>query len=312
MPNFQGAELRISSGNKSLDIICDNIQSTNISYQNNRQETIYLGNYNPELNKPIINFTPIQLSFSYLKTNNNLIEENLGLLNLSGCFINLVSNNNINDYSSRDYKLLFRPPNTQNYNGQINLYSGYLSQYNLSANVGNPLACAVTIEALDIESLANNSGQIQITGKQIISPESTLITGINFSGLGISGLQIQSFSLNLSIQRNNSFVLGQKFPQKTIVQTNGQIQINGFLNNISQLAKLSTINQNSPENNIILNLKNNCSTEIFSTITIQKPYLDSKQISNQVGNFANVSLNFLVKPTIRPMEWSGENIIISN
>ncbi len=312
MPNFQGAELRISSGNKSLDIICDNIQSTNISYQNNRQETIYLGNYNPELNKPIINFTPIQLSFSYLKTNNNLIEENLGLLNLSGCFINLVSNNNINDYSSRDYKLLFRPPNTQNYNGQINLYSGYLSQYNLSANVGNPLACAVTIEALDIESLANNSGQIQITGKQIISPESTLITGINFSGLGISGLQIQSFSLNLSIQRNNSFVLGQKFPQKTIVQTNGQIQINGFLNNISQLAKLSTINQNSPENNIVLNLKNNCSTGNFSTITIQKPYLDSKQISNQVGNFANVSLNFLVKPTIRPMEWSGENIIISN
>lgn len=312
MPNFQGAELRISSGNKSLDIICDNIQSTNISYQNNRQETTYLGNYNPELNKPIINFTPVQLSFSYLKTNNNLIEENLGLLNPSGCFINLVANNNLNDYSSRDYKLLFRPPNTQNYNGQINLYSGYLSQYNLAANIGNPLTCAVTIEALDIESLANNSGQIQITGKQIISPESTLITGINFSGFGISGLQIQSFSLNLSIQRNNSFVLGQKFPQKTIVQTNGQIQINGFLNNISQLAKLSTINQNSPENNIILNLKNNCSTEIFSTITIQKPYLDSKQISNQVGNFANVSLNFLVKPTIRPMEWSGENIIISN
>lgn len=312
MPNFQGAELRISSGNKSLDIICDNIQSTNISYQNNRQETTYLGNYNPELNKPIINFTPVQLSFSYLKTNNNLIEENLGLLNPSGCFINLVANNNLNDYSSRDYKLLFRPPNTQNYNGQINLYSGYLSQYNLAANIGNPLTCAVTIEALDIESLANNSGQIQITSKQIISPESTLITGINFSGFGISGLQIQSFSLNLSIQRNNSFVLGQKFPQKTIVQTNGQIQINGFLNNISQLAKLSTINQNSPENNIVLNLKNNCENGIFSTIIIQKPYLDSKQISNQVGNFANVSLNFLTKPTIKPMEYSGENIIISN
>ena len=312
MPNFQGAELRISSGNKSLDIICDNIQNTNISYQNNRQETTYLGNYNPELNKPIINFTPIQLSFSYLKTNNNLIEENLGLLNSSGCFINLVSNNNINDYSSRDYKLLFRPPNTQNYNGQINLYSGYLSQYNLAANVGNPLTCAVTIEALDIESLNNTSGQVQITGKQIISPESTLITGINFSGFGISGFQIQSFSLNLTVQRNNSFILGQKFPQKTIVQTNGQIQINGFLNNISQLSKLSNIDQSSPENNIVLNLKHNCSTGNFSTVIIQKPYLDSKQISNQVGNFANLSLNFLVKPTIRPMEWSGENIIISN
>ena len=83
MPNFQGAELRISSGNKSLDIICDNIQSTNISYQNNRQETTYLGNYNPELNKPIINFTPVQLSFSYLKMN----EASLNYLSLGpkGC-----------------------------------------------------------------------------------------------------------------------------------------------------------------------------------------------------------------------------------
>lgn len=305
---FQGSELQIFSGNNGYHS-CENIQSLNISFQNNRQETIYLGNFNAESKKPIINYTPIQLSFSYIKPITNEIEKNLGLLNPSGCFINLIANNNINDYSSRDYKILFRPPNKQIYNGQINIYSGYLNQYNLSANVGAPITCSVNIDVLDMQSCANNSGQSIIPNSQIISPENVIITGINFSGMGISGLQIQNFSLNLNIQRNNSFQINKKFPEKAIIQTNCTLQIGGFLNNITEINRLSEIDQGNPINDIYINFKNNCSNSGIMNILIRKPYLESKQISNQVGNLANVSLNFLVKPTIKLNEISGENII---
>lgn len=308
---LQGSELLILSGSGLNNINCDNIQSVSLSFQNNRQETTYLGNYNPEESKQIINYSPTQISFSYFKADNNKIEENLGLLNPSGCFINLVSYNNVNDYSSRNYKILFRPPNTQTYNGQINLYSGCLTQYNISANIGSPVSCSVTSECLDTESFLNNSGQSGINDAKIVIPEGVQLTGINFSGFGISGLQIQSIGLSLSIQRNNSFVLGQKFPERTIVQTNGRLEINGFLNNITQLNKLSTIDQSSPSNNIYLSLLDSCSNSGILNILIQKPYLDSKQITNQVGNFANVSLSFSIHPTIKPSEISGENVIFS-
>lgn len=311
MPNiFQGSELQIASGISGF-FSCEKIQSLNISLQNNRQETTYLGNFNSEQKKPIINYTPVQLSFSYIKPVSNQIEENLGLLNPSGCFINLIANNNINNYSSRDYKILFRPPNKQIYNGQINLYSGYLSQYSLSANVGAPITCSVNAECLDTQSFFNNSGQSTIQNSRIAIPEGLTITGINFSGMGISGLQIQNFSLNLTIQRNNSFQIGKKFPEKTIVQTNGNIQIGGFLNNITEINKLSEIDSGSPIDDIYINIKDSCSNSGIMSILVRKPYLESKQISNQVGNLANTSLNFSVKPTIKLNEISGENLIFN-
>lgn len=305
----QGTELRISSGNKSIDYTLSNIQSVGIVNQYQRQEVTYLGKYASEQNKPIVNYTPINLSYSYYKSD-NLIEEQLGLLNPSGCFINLVANNNVNDYSTRDYKILYRPNNSQNYAGQINLYSGVLSNYSLNATVGTPISCSVTTECLDIDSIENKTVQSGINAKNIISSEGFILTGINFSGFGISGFQINSVSLSLSVQRNNSFEIGKRFPSKTIVDTNASIQINGLLNNITSIERLSDINNDMPySGNLVISINDNCSNTNISNILIKNPYIVSRNISNQVGNFANVGLEFYVKPTIRSEEYLESNVI---
>ncbi len=311
MINLQGSELRFSSGDKSDDIICNNVQSISLNYSNQRLQTTYLGNYNSESKKPIINYTPIQLGFSYLKSDNNEIEKNLGLFNASGCCINLVDSNNPDCYGTRNYKSLYRPANSKNYAGQINLYSGAINQYTLNATIGSPISCSVSTEFLDMESVNNNSTQVSIPDNLILGGENISITGINFSGFGISGLQIQNISLNIGIQRTSSFKIGLKFPERVITDTSSQLQINGFLNNISELSKLSTINQENPENDIYLKIKNSCSDSDILNILIRKPTLDSQKISNQVGNLANVSLDFSVRPTIKPSEISGSNIIFS-
>lgn len=308
----QGTEFKISSGNKTNDFTIPNCQGISVNYQLNRQENTYVGNFSPEDEKQIINYTPIQVAFSYLNSESKLLEENLGLLNPSGCFININKSNNINDYSSRDYKILFRPANSQNYAGQINLTSGYLGQYNISASVGSPVSSSVSLECLDIESISNNTIQSGLNQHQIVSTENTTITGINFSGFGVSGLQINNFSIGLTIQWNNVFKIGQKFPEKTIIDTKGEIQINGVLNNITEAQKLSTLNYNSFYNgNINLKLKTKClETEILD-ILIKKPYIESRNINIQAGNFTTVSLNLSTKPTIKPSEFGKSNIIFS-
>jgi len=308
--NIQGVELRFSSGNKSNDITIATAQNIDINYQHNRQEVTYLGNYCSETNKPIINYTPIQLSFGFIKNDNNLIEENIGLFNPSGCCINLVESNNQNNYSSRDFKLIARSPNSQNYSNQINLYSGYLTSYSLTAGLGTPIVNSISFECLDMESISNISGQQNISDSIIISPENFHITGMNFSGFGVSGLQIQNFGMNLTIQRSNVFKIGQKFPEKSIVNTSAQIQLNGFINNLSTINRLSTINNNIPySGNLNIGIKRTCSETDILDILIQKPYVDSVSISNRVGDLANFSISMSVKPTIRPSESGLSNII---
>lgn len=308
----QGTEFKISSGDKSKDINIYNCQGISANYQLNRQENTLVGNFAPEDEKQIINYTPIQVAFSYLNSESKLIEENLGLLNPSGCCINLNKSNNPNDYSSRDYKILFRPSNSQNYAGQINLYSGYLGQYNLSASIGNPISSSVSIECSDMESITNNFTQSGLSQHQIISTENTIITGINFSGFGISGFQINNFSIGLTVQWNNVFKIGQKFPEKTIIDTKGEIQINGVLNNIAEAQKLSTLNYNSFYNgNINLKLKTKCSENEILDILIKKPYIESRNINIQAGNFSTVSFVLNTKPTIKPSESQKSNIIFS-
>jgi len=308
----QGVELKISSGDKTKDANIFNCQGISINYQHSRSEITYLGNYSAEDKKQIINYTPINLAFSYLNSESKIIEENIGLLNPSGCFININKSNNINDYSSRDYKILMRPTNSQNYAGQINLYSGFLGQYTISASVGNPIASSVSFECLDMQSVPNSDTQSGISTNNLLSTESIVLTGINFSGLGVSGLKINSLSLNLSTQWNNILKIGQKFPEKTLIGTNGVIQINGILNTIQDSQKLSEIDNGTfYSGDISLKLRSKCSENDVLSILIKKPYIESRNINITPGNYSAVSIEMNVKPTIKPSEWNKSNIIFS-
>lgn len=310
---FQGAELKISSGEAgTTTAFVPRTQSISVSYQVPRQNVSHLGRFKPLAQRPVINFTPVQASFDFIKSDNT-VENMLGIANPTGLPNLLTNSEAINGYGLRNLEILMSPTVSSSYAGQIQIWSGCLASYSLSASVGEPARANVAFEGLDMTFISNTSGKVSHDySTSLVKPENFSLSGIYFSGLGISDIIVQSFSLSMSVGRSPTFRLGRKYPERPITEVTASMQLNGFIENINSFTGLATHDCGNPLTGVYYaTLVPSCSNGSAFTYVIRNPYVDSQSISNQVGNFATVDLSFSLPLTIVASETGdGSNITL--
>lgn len=317
MPLYQAAEVKISSG---IDIevteTIQKVQNVSVNYSVPRTDVNVIGRTKPLFARPVINYTPVSYSIDYIK-NSNSVENSLGILNTSGVGISIGNHNTVasSGYGVRNLELLLINQANDTYANQMTIYSGSLLNFSVSASVGDLARCSLAGEALGYKYLQNNQQIIpQNDVSDIVKPESVMISGIDFSGFGVSGLNIQSFNINLSISRQNIFRFGQRTPQKPITSIMANISINGFIEGL-------TINESGADiyncgfpdtGTYYLSLIPTCTSTPGTTYKIMNPYIDSFSLGASVGNFIAVDLGFSVPIPFAPNDLiTGSNLIIS-
>lgn len=312
---FQGAVLSMSSGSEGTSIApLDRIQNVGMGFQIPRTNISVLGKFKPLKDRPVINFTPIQFSFDFIKSSKT-IESNLGLLNSTGVGINLANSESVEGFGLRNFEVALAPTVSTSYANKYTFSSGCLLSYGIQGSVGDPVRGSVSFECLDMSHQAENSSKVaQDYSGELIKSENISISGINFSGLGISGLIVQSFSLNFNVNRSATFRLGSKYPERPITDIGANLQINGFLEGINtSFTGLSRYDCGSPlTGSYYLTLLPSCSSEIATTYKLTNPYLESQSTSIAVGNFASVDLSFSCPISIVSSETlDGPNLTIT-
>jgi hypothetical protein len=316
MPQLQSLEVQMSSGSAGAAFTTiQRVQNVSVGANLERTTTKVLGRFKPLTERPINNFVPIQYNVSFVKVTRE-VEDALGFINTTGVGMVYGGNGNtIDGYGCRNLSFLVSPLQTNNYVGQINVYSGCVSSYRVSASVGEPAQASFGGEGLEWTNTLNNGGRstTQLTNYSLITPENVSISGIDVSGFGISGITAQSFELNLSIARQSAFRLGQRLPvNRVVTDINASLSFRGFFEGIEVFTGFGQFNCGQPyTGTMYFTLSPGCGSYTGTTYAIRNPYLDSLQIGAQVGNFTTVDMQFSVPISINSGEAAtGSNLVI--
>lgn len=317
MALFQGIELRLTSGfNGTSMMVVERLQNASVSFELPRADVRTLNKFRPELNRPIVNWTPVNLTFDYVKSD-NVIETALGLTNQTGVICGLVNARALAGYGLRNFEILQAPLESPNYVGQINLISGVLNSYSVSVAVGDIAKTSMSFQLFDVGWAANNNTR---TGSNYASTiargQDTAISGVSFSGFGVSGLSVQSFDLGINISRAEVNNLGNKFPtDRPMVDANATMQVRGFIEaGNTSLTGLGVYDCGTSVNGtFFITVAPSCAGGPSTTYRVINPYFQSFSQSNSVGNFASVDMSFTVPLPISSVETGGgaSNLIIS-
>lgn len=312
---FQGAELRISSGSAGSSVApLDRIQSVGVSYQKPTTSISVLGRFKPLDDRPVVNYTPVSLSFDFIKSSKT-VESNIGLINVNGVGLNLANSESVNGYGLRNFEIGMSSTRQSTHSNKIVISSGALNSYSIQGSVGEPARGSCSFECFDWTNESDNTTKTsQNYSGELVKPEDTFISGIQFEGFGVSGLMVQSFNLGLSVGRSASFRLGKKYPERPVTSVSASLQINGFLEGLgANFTGLSSFDCGAPiTGSYYLTLIPSCSTESATTYKITNPHLDSHSISAAVGNFVGVDLSFSIPISIVESEAaSGPNLTIT-
>ena len=314
-PFFQGAEVYMTSGGSvSTFARIDRAQSINVSYAPPRSNVPVLGRVKPLANRPVINYTPATASVEYIKGNKD-VEYNLGLTNSAGAVIVPGSSVDISTTGAYNIQVLMAPNNSLNYAGQINLMTGVLNSFSLAGSVGDPVKGGFTMEFLDYQQVTNNSARsIPDYAAQVIKPENVTITGIDYTGLGFSGIIIQSFKLDLNLNRTAVLRMGEKYPTRRVTEANATLSINGFIEGLTtNITSLTGYDCGSAmAGQCTLKLLPSCSSEPLTTINMVNPYVESVNIGVQVGSYIPVDIQLSTPLSFNTTEAStGANLKIT-
>ncbi len=299
MPNlfYQGAELFMSSGNiQGIFAKVDRVQDVQIGAQPPRTNVGVLGRFSPLPQRPVINYTPVSLSFTYAKGNKD-VERNFLLLNTTGVLVGIGNGTQITDYGARSFQVMLAPSNIGTYAGEYDVQTGILKSFSLQGSVTETVRGSVSVEALDLQQVANNSARVVPSySGNLIKNENVTLTGIDFTGLGFSGIIFQSFSLGISINHANTFRIGTKYPERRVTDGVASLQLQGFIEgSTNTVGSLSTYDcGNYITGQYVMTLTPSCSTEPATTVTFTNPYFENLSIGAQVGNFVQVDLSFAV------------------
>jgi len=313
MPLYQASELTMSSG--ALGVTqqsVERLQSVQVSYSPPRADVGVLGRFKVLNDRPVINYIPAAFSFNLIKATKE-VETNLGLINPTGVGIVFAGTDgfSVNGFGARNFNVLVSPSQANNYNGQMSLLSGVLNSYSVSAGVGQPTQMSVGGEALDLRFVANTAGKASSTYNSLmIKSENVAISGIDISGFGLSGLTVQSFDLGLSIGRQSSFQLGQKYPSRLVTDIKATVAIRAFFEGINtSFTGLNQFDCGTPyTGSFFFTLVPSCFSSPATTYIAVNPYLTSFQYGAQVGSFSSIDLNFDIPISLN----SGEAVIGSN
>ena len=237
MPNvvyFQGAELFMSSGNSAtVTAKVDRVQDIQTDNSLPRVQTYTIGRFKPLNDQPIINYTPTSMSVNYVKGNKD-VERNLGLLNTTGIGIQIGQGSTVADWGARNFSIYNIPTlgagQNLTYAGRWDVVSGILKNFSLQGSVGEAVKGSFSIEAIDLRQFSDTTARtIPNYSGNLIKPAGVTITGINFTGYGLTGLTIQSFSFQVSLDHAQTFQLGSQYPVRRVTSIGSTLQIVGFI-----------------------------------------------------------------------------------
>lgn len=291
------------------------VQSIGMGFQIPRTTVPVMGRFKPLDQRPVVNFTAIPISIDFIKGDKSF-ETNLGLVNPTGVgyILGQADPLSISSYGARNFQVKMAPNNSNNYAGQINISSGVMTSFSLGGSVGDPVKGSVSFECLHWDQVENTGVRnIPAYGANLIKSENMTLTGIDFSGLGITNLVVQSFRLDVSMGRTATIRLGEKYPERRITEMNATLAIQGFLEGINTaITGLSKYDCGNPtDTDISISLSPSCSAEAATVITMKKPYLESQQFGAQVGNYTSVDINFACPISTNLYEtMAGSNLII--
>ncbi len=291
-------------------------RATNVScaFQPPRTQQKVIGRMLPLNQQPVLNYTPATLSVNYTMGNKD-VPRCFGLLNTTGLLVQIGQNTQVTDWGARSFQIYNVPINATNYAGQWNVVTGILKTFSLQGSVGGAVDGSFSVEALDRQQVANNSARtIPNYSGVVVKSENMVLTGINFTGLGFSGLTIQSFNFQTSINHAATFQIGTQYPVRRITDGVATLQIVGFMEGVTNTVdSLNTYAAgNALTGTFVLALTPSCSNEPPLTITMVSPYLDSQTVGTQVGNYTEVSLGFSIPLTTVAAETSlGSNVTLT-
>ncbi len=290
------------------------LQNVTVAFQVPRTETRVLGRFAPLNLRPVLNYTPVNLSVNWTEGNKD-VERMAGLLNPNGILTQIAQNTEVTNWGARSFKVYNAPVNSTTYAGQWNVVTGVLKTYSVAGSVGGVVEGSMSFEALDLQQVANgNPRTIPNYSGQVIKSENMTLTGINFTGFGLSGLTIQSFQFQTSINHSATFRIGTKFPEKRITDATATLQVVGYMEgSTSTMGGLSAYDCGAPvTGTYVLSLTPGCSTEPAMNISMVSPYLESFNLGAQVGSYNEVTIGMSVPLTIVTAEAvSGSNVTIT-
>ncbi len=290
------------------------VSNISIAFQPPRTQQKVIGRMLPLNQQPVLNYTPVNLSANSTMGNKDLAR-NLGLLNTTGLLVQIGQNTEVTNWGARSFQIYNAPINATNYAGQWNVVTGILKSYSAAGSVGGTVEESITMEALNLQQVANNSARtVPNYSGFVVKSQDMVLTGINFTGLGFSGLTIQSFNFQTSINHAPTFRIGTQFPERRITDGVASLQVVGYMEGVTNT--IDSLNAyaagNALTGTFVLSLTPSCSSEPPMVITMVSPYLDSQTVGTQVGSYTEVSLGFSIPLTTVAAETSlGSNVTIT-
>lgn len=296
MPLFSAGQVKIESGLSSITMMpIDRATTVGINYNIPRTNVNVLNRSKPLNQRPVVNYTPVDVSVNYYKGDKN-VERALGLFNdvtvISGL---LETRQGVASTAVRNIQVYYAPTSASNYNGLLNISSGVLTSYSLQGSVGDPVSATVAFQGLDMSGgYVTNARDSTNYSASLIRPDNVSLTGILFSGVGLTGVTIQSFSFGLNINRTQVLELGKTLPvERPLTDVNASLQVQGFFEGINDAVKSLEVHRcGAPmDGNIVLDLTPSCSNLESTKIFVGRPYFDSFNIEGQAGGFSTFSLS---------------------
>jgi hypothetical protein len=317
MPYYQSAQVKMSSGEAGTTFqTIERVQSATVGYQIPRVDVSQLGRFAQLKERPVVNYTPVSFSIEAIKSSKE-IELNFGLINSTGVGI-LVGNGNgntISGYSARNLEFINSQSNSANYDNKFTVLSGCINSYSVSANVGDFAKVSINGEGLDlkVESFSN-AKENTLVSSSLVRSQDISISGIQFSGAGLTGFTPQSFNLGINFSRQAINQFGQKFPSRQVNGVSASLSMNGFLEGVNPVGGLSGFDcGTSLTGSIFLTLVPSCSgAGPATTYKITNPYIDSFNLGASVGSYTSVEIGMSLPISVLASEAAdGSNIIIS-
>lgn len=315
MPFFQSVQVQMSSGVGTGMQSIQRVQSASYNYSVPRADIGQLGRFKMLNQRPVVNYTPVSFSIEGIKSTKE-IETNWGLLNPTGVGVVIGKANgfNIGDYGVRNIEFTNSSPNASVNFDKHTILSGCLNSYSVNAAVNEPARVSFNGEAFDVKIESDSSAKIDTNiSTSIVRGQDVLITGIQFSGFGVTGFKPQNFALNLSFGRQAVGYFGQKFPERPVTNVGATVSLNGFYEGSNPLSSLSTLDCGHPlTGTIFLTLVPSCSGGAATTYQCVNPYLDSFNFGASMGSFTSMDLGLSIPISSNPTEISdGSNLIIT-
>lgn len=311
MPNvfFNGMLSNMSSGN-TLGVYApiDRVQSVRVDYQIPRNNLQVLGRFKYLPDRSVINYTPVTMSVDYIKGDKN-VETCLGILNSTGLATLIGNGTRVDDWGARTYPCYLAPVSSPTNVGEYDVVSGVLKSFQLQGSINEPVRGSFSVEGLDLQQVPNNAPKVTPNySGNLIRSQDVVLTGMDFTGLGFSGLIIQSFGFAASFGYASDFQLGRKYPVRRMIQANSSLSISAYIDGTTNT--VPTLGQYDCGTYIsgtyVFTLQPSCAgNQAPTVITMQNPYLESQSLGVQVGSFISVQLQFSLPLTIVPFEATG-------